>query len=125
MKKLFTNPWTYLVIAIIAAAIIFRDKIASWWNTPTAPNNPAPPAEGSACSLNGQAGTIVNGTCVPDASAERVILVPISSSRIGARRARCYSKPAGAMCEQRIYDNILGWGSLYSATNTTCCYIFR
>lgn len=124
MKKLFTNPWTYLVIAIIAAAIIFRDKIAAWWNTPT-PNDPPPPAEGSACSLNGQAGTIVNGTCVPAASAERVILVPISSSRIGARRARCYSKPVGAMCEQRIYDNILGWGSLYSVTNTTCCYIFR
>lgn len=124
MKKILTNPITYLVLTAAVLVVVFRKQIADWWNKPQEDKS-APPAEGSACVLNGKAGTVVNGTCVVTEQANRVILVPISSSRIGGRRARCFSKPAGAQCETRIFDSMLGWGTLYSVTNTTCCYIFR
>jgi hypothetical protein len=123
MKKFFTNPFTYLAAAVVLA-FIFRDKIASLWKTDKPADKPAPPAEGSACSLNGQAGTIVNGACVPVVSAPRFILVPIRTTRVGRRWLKCYSHNGAASCSQRIYEPAYGWGTLYSTNGTQCCYIF-
>lgn len=144
MRKLLSEPFFWLAVVVVLI-VIFRKQLSSWWNGGLGNADGAPcqtntgqaghfknkicmqdaPAEGSVCNLNGQAGTIVNGACVINEQAARVILVPIGSFFApNRRRGRCYSKPEGSICEQRIFDPQLGWGRLHSSSNTSCCYIF-
>lgn len=116
-------PW--IVAAVVVLAVIFRKQIGKFFGMNGAP----PPAEGSECTADGKKGTIKNGTCVVVdivPPADQVIrIVPTNWYRYGSRRVRCYSKSSpGVSCSARILDNTFGWGTLYSETSTTCCYIF-
>lgn len=111
---------TLLIIGAIAAAAYFIiSAIKGTLNPMNWFASTPPPAEGSTCTASGKQGTIKNGVCVV------VDIVPPADTVIRTgRTVKCYLKPAGTSCNPRIYDSVLGWGTLYSQASTTCCYIF-
>lgn len=117
---------TLLIIGAIAAVAYviisaFKGNLKFWeWFASTPPDTIHPAGTGCTTNDNRQGIYDANGICVATGGAP-----PANDAVIRtARKVKCYLKPAGTSCNPRIYDSVLGWGTLYSQTSTTCCYIF-
>ena len=112
---------TLLIIGAIAAAAYLIISALKGTLNPFkwfAASTPGTPADGTACTLpDNTAGQYKDGVCV-----KKIGILPPTDAVI-RRTVKCY-KPAGSPCNQRISDPVLGTGTLYSQTSTTCCYVF-
>jgi hypothetical protein len=120
MKTRFSKYWGwYAGAAVLLLLLIFKNKL--FGSTAS-----TPPADGSPCQeANGKKGLYKNGVC--DTSAVTAGTSPTGRMSATNRVIKCYPKAQGTRtCVNRIVDKSVPslYGSLYSQTDKTCCYIF-
>lgn len=134
MKKLYYIGGALAVLYVFISAIKDQWNPLKWFSSSAGNQTPPAHAAGTGCITNdGRQGIYdASGICVatgggtPPAGqrAGSVYLIPAGSYFIGKTRVKCYSRTPGTICQSRIFDSQLGWGSLYSYTSTQCCYFF-